>query len=157
MPPKIHNNNFIFQGIYHTAGLNGSIYTQLLNFYDEKNQQNPQINPFIKSSYPSVSSVDAFNTLRPRQDGRHFPDDIFKCIFLNENVWISLTISLKCVRKVRINDIPLSEPMMISLLTHICVTRPQWVKKTRNLWKLGFIQDSACYLFNTLCMYLFCV
>ena len=22
-----------------------------------------------------------FNTLRPRQDGRHFPDDIFKCIF----------------------------------------------------------------------------
>ena len=26
------------------------------------------------------------NTLRPRQDGRQFPDDIFKCIFLNENV-----------------------------------------------------------------------
>ena len=26
------------------------------------------------------------NTLRPRQDGRHFPDNIFKCIFLNENV-----------------------------------------------------------------------
>ena len=24
-------------------------------------------------------------TLRPRQNGRHFPDDIFKCIFLNEN------------------------------------------------------------------------
>ena len=28
----------------------------------------------------------AVNTLRVRQDGRHFPDDIFKCIFLNENV-----------------------------------------------------------------------
>ena len=27
-----------------------------------------------------------FNTLRPRQDGCHFPDDISKCIFLNENV-----------------------------------------------------------------------
>ena len=26
------------------------------------------------------------NTLRPRQNGRHFPDDIFRCIFLNENV-----------------------------------------------------------------------
>ena len=26
------------------------------------------------------------NTLRPRQDGRHFPDDIFKRILLNENV-----------------------------------------------------------------------
>ena len=33
------------------------------------------------------------NTLRPRQNGRHFPD-IFKCI-LNENVWISMKISLK--------------------------------------------------------------
>ena len=26
------------------------------------------------------------NTMRPGQDGRHFPDDIFKCIFLDENV-----------------------------------------------------------------------
>ena len=25
------------------------------------------------------------------------------------------------------DDKPLSEPMMVSLLTHICVTRPQWV------------------------------
>ena len=28
------------------------------------------------------------DTLRPRQDGRHFADDIFKCIFMNENFWI---------------------------------------------------------------------
>ena len=27
----------------------------------------------------------------------------------------------------RSDDKPLSEPMMVSLLTHICVTRPQWV------------------------------
>ena len=26
------------------------------------------------------------NPLRPRQDVRHFPDDIFKWIFLNENL-----------------------------------------------------------------------
>ena len=79
----------------------------------------------------------------PRQNGRHFADDIFKCIFLNENAWISLKISLKFVPKVRINNIlalvqimawrrpgdkPLSEPMMDNLVTHICVTRPQWVK-----------------------------
>ena len=84
-----------------------------------------------------------FNTLRPRQNGRHFADDILRCIFLNENAWISLKISLKFVPKVRINNIPtlvqimawrrsgdkpLSEPMMFNLLTHICVTRPQWVK-----------------------------
>ena len=28
----------------------------------------------------------------------------------------------------RLGDKPLSEPMMVSSLTHICVTRPQWVK-----------------------------
>ena len=26
------------------------------------------------------------NTLRSRQNGRHFADDTFKCIFFNENV-----------------------------------------------------------------------
>ena len=86
------------------------------------------------------------NTLRPRQNGRHFPDDIFKYIVLNENIRISIKhvkISLKFVPKGSINNIPalvqimawrrpgdkpLSEPMMDSLLMHICVTRPQWVK-----------------------------
>ena len=83
------------------------------------------------------------NTLRPRQNGRHFPDEIFKWIFLNENVWISINGSLTFVPRGPINNIPtlvqvmawrrpgdkpLSEPMMVYLLTHICVTRPQWVK-----------------------------
>ena len=40
---------------------------------------------YIYSVHVSVMCV---NTLRPRQNGRHFADDIFKCIFLNENVWI---------------------------------------------------------------------
>ena len=88
------------------------------------------------------------NTLRLRQNGRHFPDDIFKWIFLNENVWISINISLKFVPRGPINNIPtmvqvmawrrpgdkpLSEPMMVRLPTHICVTRPQWVNKKGNL------------------------
>ena len=38
-------------------------------------------------------------TLRLRQDGRHFADNIFKRIFLNENIWISIAISLKFVSK----------------------------------------------------------
>ena len=78
-----------------------------------------------------------------QQNGRHFPDDIFKWIFLNENVWISINIPLKFVPRGPINNIPilvhvmawrrpgdkpLSEPMMVRLPTHICVTRPQWVK-----------------------------
>ena len=91
------------------------------------------------------------NTLRSRQNGRHFADDTFKPIFLNENIPISIKIWLKFVPKVPINNIPalvqimawrregdkpLSEPMMVCLLTHICVTRPQWVipLSTGNAW-----------------------
>ena len=91
------------------------------------------------------------NTLRPRQNGRHFPDNIFKCIFLNENVWISIKIPVKYVPKGPINNIPalfqimawrrpgdkpLSETMMVTLLTHICVTRPQWVNTS---WVLNIM------------------
>ena len=39
------------------------------------------------------------NTLRQRQGGCQFSDDIFKCIFLNETVWISIKISLTFVSK----------------------------------------------------------
>ena len=46
------------------------------------------------------------NKLRPRQNGRHFADAIFKRIFFNENVWISIEISLKFVPKGPINKIP---------------------------------------------------
>ena len=93
--------------------------------------------------YPGISyNINIFNTLRSRQNGRRFPDNIFKCIFLNENVLILIKVSLKFVPKGPITDIPsfvqimawrrsgdkpLFEPMMVSLLTHICITRPQWV------------------------------
>ena len=83
------------------------------------------------------------NTLRPRQNGRYFADDTFKLIFFNENVAISIKISLKFIPKGPINNIPAmvhimawrrsgdkpsSEPVMVSFMTHLCVTRPQWVK-----------------------------
>ena len=84
----------------------------------------------------------SFSTLRPWQHGCHFPDGIFRCIFLNEDIWIAINISLNFVPKGPIDNIPalvqimawhrsgdkpLSEPMMVSLPTHICVTQPQWV------------------------------
>ena len=53
----------------------------------------------------TVMGIIYFNTLRPRQNGRHFPDDILKCIFLNENVWILIKISLKFIPKGPINII----------------------------------------------------
>ena len=40
------------------------------------------------------------------ENGGHFPDDIFVCIFLNENVWISIKISQKFVPKGPINYAP---------------------------------------------------
>ena len=42
----------------------------------------------------------------PRQNGRHLADDIFECIFLNENVYIAIKISLKFDLKGLINNIP---------------------------------------------------
>ena len=72
-------------------------------------------------------SVTKVETLRPRQNGRHFPDNILKCIFLNENCCILMKISLKFVPQSPINNVPalvkimawrrsgdkpLSEPMM---------------------------------------------
>ena len=100
------------------------------------------------------------NTLRPRENGRHFADDIFKCIFVNENLRIPITISLKFVPKGPINNIPalvqtmawrrpgdkpLSEPMMVRLPTHICVTRPQWVN--------GVLCHLKSYTYTCICIY----
>ena len=38
--------------------------------------------------------VSCVNTFRSRQYGCHCANDFFKCIFLNEKVWISIKISL---------------------------------------------------------------
>ena len=50
--------------------------------------------------------VSQFNILKPRENGRHFADDSFKRIFLNDNVRISIKISLKFVPEGTINNIP---------------------------------------------------
>ena len=101
-------------------------------------------NPF----YNQNVSLPSFNTLRPRQNGLHFANDIFIRIFFNKNVWISIKISLKFVPEGLIinipalvqimawrrqGDKPLSEAMMVNLPTHICVSRPQWVKQYRDI------------------------
>ena len=98
----------------------------------------------MSTSFVIFKRIQHVNTLRLRQNGHHFADDIFKCIFLNENVWIPIKFSLQFVPKGPINnnpaqvqiiawrrpgDKPLSEPVMVSILMHICVTRPQWVKR----------------------------
>ena len=69
------------------------------------------------------------NTVRPRQNGLHFPDDIFKYIFINENCCILTRFSFELVTKDPINNVPAlvqimdwhrpgdrpySEPMVVS-------------------------------------------
>ena len=46
------------------------------------------------------------NTLRPRQHGHHFPDNICKCIFFNEKYKFAINISLKFVPRGPVNNIP---------------------------------------------------
>ena len=69
--------------------------------------------------------------------------DIFNRIFVNDNIWISIKISLKFVPSGpndnkpalvqvmawwRTGDMPLPEPMLTQSLTHICGTKGRWVK-----------------------------
>ena len=140
-----------------------NFFSNLIRYITFKNK-----NRMLLSFVSCVSS--------PKQNGRHFADDMFECIFLNENVWIPIEISLKFVPNGSINnnpalfqimawrrpgDKPLFEPMMESLLTHICVTRPQWVNTQRlrqdgqhfpdNIFWMLFLESKLLY-FDSNCM-----
>ena len=54
-----------------------------------------------------------FNPLRPRQNGRHSADDTLNRIFLNENIRISIKISLKFIPNGSINN----NPALVQILT----------------------------------------
>ena len=95
---------------------------------------------------------------------------IFKLIFLNENVRITIKISLKFVPKGPVNNIPalaqimawrrpddkpFSEPIMVSLPTYICVTQPQCVNSLALgviIWRhrplSTLVQIMACCIFS---------
>ena len=124
----------------------------------------PQCVKWVHGPMPSMPLL----SLRLRQDDCHFADNIFNLsVFLNENVFIWLKISLKFVPKVRINNIPaliqimawrrsgdkpLPEPMIVSLLMHICATRPQWVNRWLWYWKLvnKNVANISCVFYITL-------
>ena len=89
-----------------------------------------------------------FNWLRPRHNNQQFV-----CIFFNENIWISINISQKFIHEGQTNNIqalvqimawcrpgdrPLADPMIVSLLTHICVTRPHWVNVRNDRFQASF-------------------
>ena len=82
-------------------------------------------------------------TMRPRQNCRHFTDDILKFIVLLEDC-LYIQISLKIVSKGPIykkptlvqimawcwvGNKPLSDQWWPDLLMHKCITRPKWVNR----------------------------
>ena len=78
----------------------------------------------------SFTLPQSVSILRPKQNGCYFPDNIFRCILLPENVWIFIKISLYFLPVVSVNNFPalvqimawhrpgdrlLSEPLMVRL------------------------------------------
>ena len=88
----------------------------------------------------------SFNTLRPKQNGGHYTDDIFMCIFLKWNYCVSIKITpnngpinytsalVQAMAWRRTGDKPLHEPWWSNSLTPYGVTRPQCVKLWVILW-----------------------
>ena len=133
---------WLYNGVFYSTPLyNGVFYStpqeqdyrQIYRWCRQEGGGDYQWRIYASVNWASISS----------DNGLHFANTIFKCIFLNENAQISIKISLKFVPKGPINKIsalvqimawrrsgdkPLFEPMMISLLMYICITRPQWVK-----------------------------
>ena len=121
-------------------------------------------NPFLFSLVLNVLFIAGnvcFNTLKPRQNGRHFPYDIFEMNFLE---WKCINFD-RCFTKVcsqgsnipalvkimawrRPGDKPLSEPMMVNLLTRICVTRPQSVNVQHAVDYIDAPSSTVCVVYR---------
>ena len=82
-------------------------------------------------------------TLRPKQNGQHFPDDIFNWIFLNETIQIAIKISFKFVPRGPINNMP--------ALIQIMVWSRQVTRHYLNQWWLFYWCIYASLGLNELC------
>ena len=81
--------------------------------------ESPHKRPSIREKVPwrdpdsGIYLLCLLNTLRQRRYRQHFADDIFKHIFVNENIWISIKVTLKfAVSKGPIYNIPAWVPIM---------------------------------------------
>ena len=113
--------------------------------------------------YVQASALGVYrNTLVPKQNGRHFLDDISKGIYWMKTHTFRLRFHWRLFKN-PINNIPalvqimtwrrpgnkpLSEPMMVNVLTHICITRPQWVKNVNSKLYLTSSHTLTLYLLS---------
>ena len=86
------------------------------------------------------------NSLRPRLN-RNFADDIFKHIFLNENILTSIKISLKLVSKGPINAFPVLVQIMAwrqpgEKQMSEQLSEPGWCQAI--IWTNGDYSSDAC-------------
>ena len=96
----------------------------------------------------SAVPLQKVNTLRPRQNGRHFVDDIFKCIFVNENLWIEIEISMKLVPKDIINNILFVNAdltLQLAALTKITNKSHSRNKTSSHSLKIYMIKIKVCH------------
>ena len=78
---------------------------QYINIYNLRIRDSLKTNPVTHICIARAESV-KLNTLRPRQNDHHSADDVFNCIFLNENVWIATRMSWMFVPRGTIINIP---------------------------------------------------
>ena len=78
----------------------------------------------------SLQNTKHLNLSLPTQNGRHFAEDIFKCIFVNENHCIVIKISLKFVPK---GPIGLDNDLVRNGRQAIVWTNPDPIQ-SHNMW-----------------------
>ena len=80
------NTIYLFYKVFIILEIKVALYQLVI--VDQRHLQRQWIDCTDKATavIAKLTPMMTLNTLRLRQDGRHFPDDILKCIFLNENV-----------------------------------------------------------------------
>ena len=83
-------------------------------------------------------SIQGVHQVNPNQNGHPFADATFKRTFFSINNIPALVQTMAWRRP---GDKPLSEPVMVTSLTHVYVTRPQWVNNNINYKGPGFVKS----------------
>ena len=128
----VHYNDVIMGTMSSQITRLGIVYSSVYSVADQRKHQSSASLAFVRGIHqwlvnsphkgPVTQKMFTFddvimlyatiNTLTPWRNGRHFADDIFKCNFLDENVWIPIKISLTFVPQGPINNIPALDQIM---------------------------------------------
>ena len=114
---------------------------------------------FIIQLVPKLDTANQYNiwprlnTFRPIQNGSHFADDTFKCIFVKENVRIFIKLSVQFVPRGPVNNIPalvqiiarrrpgdkpLPEPMMVYWRIYISLGPNELITRLGTKWLTSY-------------------